>query len=147
MSLFKQNEQCSGILRAFICSSKDENCMLVYKHNTKAYACLLRDKLMTEEQYRKIYNPHHIIGDKIYNGEISIENEVASAILALSTFNSSINTESKSKEYCYTDQEDYISPALRSSSCSSAAGDYKEAQAMLGTLHLLAESTPRISIL
>jgi hypothetical protein len=75
MSLFKQTEQCRGILRAFICSSKDENCMLVYKHNTKAYTCLLRDKLMTEEQYRKIYDPHYRIGDKIYNGEISIESK------------------------------------------------------------------------
>jgi len=72
MSLFKQNEQCRGILRAFICSSKYENCMLVYKHNTKVYACLLRDKLMTEEQYRKIYDTHYRIGDKIYNGEISV---------------------------------------------------------------------------
>jgi hypothetical protein len=74
MSLLKQNEpkQCRGILRAFICSSKDEDCMLLYKHNTEVYAWLLREKLMTEEQYRKVYNPHYTIGDKIYNGEISV---------------------------------------------------------------------------
>ena len=76
MSIFKQNkQQCRGILRTFICSSKDEDCMLVYKHNTEAYAWLLREKLMSEEQYRKVYNPHPTIGDKIYNGEISIESK------------------------------------------------------------------------
>jgi hypothetical protein len=41
MSIFKQNkqnkQQCRGILRTFICSSKDEDCMLVYKHNTEGY--------------------------------------------------------------------------------------------------------------
>ena len=64
-----------GILRAFICSSNDESCMLIYKHNTEAYERLLRDKNITEEEYRKWYNPHYLIGDKIHNGEISIESK------------------------------------------------------------------------
>jgi hypothetical protein len=59
-----------GILRAFICSSKDENCMLIYKHNTEAYERLLRDKNITEEEYRKWYNPHYSIGDKILHNKI-----------------------------------------------------------------------------
>ena len=62
-----------GILRAFICSSKDENCMLIYKHNTEAYERLLRDKNITEEEYRKWYNPHYSIGNKIYNGENQLD--------------------------------------------------------------------------
>ena len=76
MSFFTQPEkQPRGILRAFICSSNDESCMLIYKHNTEAYERLLRDKNITEEQYRKQYNPHYLIGDKIYKGEISIESK------------------------------------------------------------------------
>ena len=76
MSFIKQSEEKPrGILRAFICSSNDENCMRIYEHNTEIYSHLLRDKVITEEQYRKQYNPHYLIGDKIYNGEITIESK------------------------------------------------------------------------
>ena len=61
-----------GLLRAFICSSKEEDCMYRCKHNTEVYAYLLEQNLMTIEEYRNQYDPHYLINDKIYNGEIKI---------------------------------------------------------------------------
>ena len=74
-SLAQPEKQPRGILRAFICLSNDEDCMRIYQHNTAAYEHLLREKKITEEEYRKQYNPHYLIGDKIYNGEISIKSK------------------------------------------------------------------------
>ena len=72
MNFFKKSEYCGGLLRAFICSSKDEDCMMRYKYNTLVYACMLRNNRMTFEEYRNQYNPHYLLNDKIHNGENTI---------------------------------------------------------------------------
>ena len=69
---FLLEEKCPGLLRAFFCSSNELKCMENYKHNTKVYECLLRTNKMTIEQYRNQYNPHYLIGDKLYKNEIKI---------------------------------------------------------------------------
>jgi len=51
--------------RAFICSSKYDDCMENYAKNTLAYECMLRNKKMTIEEYRRAFNPHYKINDKL----------------------------------------------------------------------------------
>ena len=72
---FTKTEESKGLLRAFIGSSKDEDCMMRYKHNTKIYEDMLRNNRMTIEEYRTQHNPHYLINDKIYNGEITINSK------------------------------------------------------------------------
>ena len=71
--LFTKKEDCDTLLRTFICLSKDEPCMYNYIKRTLTYECKLRNGEMTIEEYKKQYNPHYTIGNKIFSEEIDID--------------------------------------------------------------------------
>lgn len=62
-------------VRAFICHSSEEGCMENYKLLTKYHEYNLKKGYKTIDDYRKTYNPHYTIGDKIYNKEINSDSE------------------------------------------------------------------------
>lgn len=72
LQIIKSKKECETLLNAYVCSSNESSCMKTYKHNTKIFECMLRNKIMTIDEYRKEFNPHYTINDKLYNKEIDI---------------------------------------------------------------------------
>lgn len=68
----KEEEEVPRCVRAYICDSSDKECMENYKLLTKHYEYQLKNKRMTINCYREVYNPHYTIGNKLYNNEIEI---------------------------------------------------------------------------
>ena len=64
------SEYCGDLMRALICSSKEADCMKRYLNNMRWYECKLRNKKMSEDTYRRQYDPHYSINDKILEQSI-----------------------------------------------------------------------------
>ncbi len=75
LQIIKAKKDCASLLNAYVCSSNESSCMKTYKYNTKIYECLLKNKIMSTDEYRKEFNPHYTINDKLYNKEIDINSE------------------------------------------------------------------------